>query len=360
MVIVEFGLIRKFLLFPFIHPFFCTFKSVFKQKFTSSINKNTNQTYLLIINLVFTHLSLLFQIIPESISRFRQKRKNLELLNPIFEDSNLIFRNYSKFNSKSFFLILLSTILYYSGYGIRSDDNFLILGRFNLLFWLSFWSFIILDFRIHSHQYIGIFFIIIGTIFLICLNIFNGINDLNLFDVILSFSSYAIFCAKFCINKFLLEIYYISPFFILLIEGICGLIIDFLITIFLIKIDYFKINEIKILINDLLLTQKNIIFLLLYILFEGMTQTCIMITIFYFNPTMVGVSDYLSVFIEGIIRKLNWTNYIGYLLIIFGIFIYNELIIFNFWNLEFHTKKYIIKRSSFDAYFSESLGRKSI
>ncbi len=70
---------------------------------------------------------------------------------------------------------------------------------------------------------------------------------------------------------------------------------------------------------------------------------------------MVGVSDYLSVFIEGIIKRLDWTYYIGYLLIIFGVFIYNEIIIFIICNLEFDTKKYITLRSSNDLDFDESL-----
>ena len=82
--------------------------------------------------------------------------------------------------------------------------------------------------------------------------------------------------------------------------------------------------------NTILNKKNNIIYLILYTLFEGITQNCIIITTFYFNPTMVGVSDYLSVFIEGIIKRLDWTYYIGYLLIIFGVFIYNELIIFTF------------------------------
>ncbi len=355
MAIFELGLIRSFLLFPFIHPIFCSLKLIFIEKVLSDVNKNTNPVYLFILKSFLTHLILLFQIIPELISRFRQKRRNLEFLNSTYENTNLILRNYSNYNPKSFLLILLSTILFYSAIGNRTDDNFMILGRFSLLFCIAFWSYIILDIKIHSHQIIGIIFIIIGTIFLIILNIVNGLNSLNFLDVVFFISLYFIICLKYCISKFLLEIYFVSPFFILLIDGIFGLIIDSLITFFFILIDYFKINEIKILFNEIFNKKNNTLYLILYTLCEGITQTCIMITTFYFNPTMVGVSDYLSVFIQGIIKQYKWTYYIGYLLIIFGVFIYNEIIIFIICNLEFDTKKYITLRSSNDLDFDESL-----
>ena len=348
---IELGLIRKFLFFPFIHPIFCTFKTYGIIKIENMVSENGYDVLMNIFRLVSIHACLLLQIIPEIISRSRQKRINFERISTQYENSNLIFRDYSKFNINIFLLILFSSVLYYSAYGVRLDNNYLYLGRFGLMFWLAFWSYFILGVKISGHQFIGIIFIIIGTIFLVLINILiNDINDLNSLDVFTLFSSFVLFCLSIVMKKYLLEKYYVSPFFILLLEGIIGIIIDFIIIAFLIKSNFIQIEEIK---NFCILIYNSGImyWAIIYFIFSGITEMCIMITNFYFTPTMIGVSDYISIFFEGILSNIHLNLYIGIIIIIIGCFIYNELIILKCYNLEIHTQKYISSRSSKDIDF---------
>ncbi len=344
MAFIEFGLLRYFLFFPFIHPIFCSLKFFIQKLILQEVNKSYYSNYLYFFKIFTYHISLLFQIFPEVISRIRQKRKKFVTINKLYKNSNLIKRVYSNFNLKIFLFLLLSSVLFYSNIGIKNEDNYLYLGRFTLIFWLAFWSFFILNIKIYSHQIIGIIFIIFGCFFLIIINLKNNINSLTIFGVITLFSSYVIFCLNITIKKYLLEKYFVSPFLILLIEGILGLIIDFTLTYSLIVFNVLNQEKINSFINEVT-TQK--LYLLLYIICEGITQMCVIITNFYFSPTMIGVSDSISVFFENFFTKEK-KKYYGYLTIIIGCFIYNELIILKFCHFEMHTEKYISSRSTID------------
>ena len=124
MTLIEFGLIRKFLFFPFVHPFFCTTKRFFILKVEKIAKEKGYLIYYLII--------------PEIISRNLQKRKNLDLISDAYENSNLILRTYSNINLKIFLLILLTTLFYYPGILILTEGYYLCIGRFFLLFCLGF------------------------------------------------------------------------------------------------------------------------------------------------------------------------------------------------------------------------------
>ena len=345
MAFLEFGLFRYFLFFPFIHPIFCSLRAFIKKKLIlQEVNTSYYSNYLFFFKIFTYHISLLFQIFPEIISRIRQKRKKFVKTKKLNKNSNLILRIYSNFNLKVFLFLLLSSVLFYSNFGIKNEDNYLYLGRFTLIFWLGFWSFFILNIKIYSHQIIGIILIIFGSIILIIINLKNNTNSLTSFGVITLFSSYAIFCLSITIKKYLLEKYFVSPFLILLIEGILGLIIDFTLTYSLIEFNVINQEKINSFINEVT-TQK--FYLLLYIICEGISQMCVIITNYYFSPTMIGVSDSLSVFFENFFTKEK-KKYYGYLTIIIGCFIYNELIILKFCHFEMHTEKYISSRSAID------------
>lgn len=346
MTLIEFGLIRKFLFFPFVHPFFCTTKRFFILKVEKIAKEKGYLIYYSIINILSIHLSLLFLIIPEIISRNLQKRKNLDLISDAYENSNLILRTYSNINLKIFLLILLTTLFYYPGILILTEGYYLCIGRFFLLFCLGFWSFFILKIKIHRHQIFGIILIAFGTVFLIFMNNFN--NNITLINLILLIVGCFLFSMSLVIKKYLLEKFYVSPFFILLIEGIFGLLIDIIITFILIQFNKFQIEEFKNFLNILSENKLNYFYIIINSIFEGITQTLIIITNFYFTPTMIGISDYLSVFFEGILYHVYVDYYIGYFIIIIGCLIYNELIILKFCDFEIYTKKYIINRSTID------------
>ena len=335
---LEFGEFRIFLLFPFLHPIFCYTKF----KFEKIIFGELNELYFIkvLIILISIHFSLLFQIIFEIISIIRRKRKNLVVFKSI-EKKQKMFNEYSIFNYKVILLNLFVIILQYTIFAIKlfKNSNYLYLGRFNLMFSIALWSYFILKINIYNHQIISMIIINLGTIFFLLINIFINNEKLNLLYSIYYFLFIFIYCLNVVIKKLILEKYYISPFLLLFVEGIFGLIIDLIIVFIFYHYNFFSMDDFF-----LIIKKDNIFSLSIYILSQGMTQMFITITIFYFNPTMTGVSDYLSVFFEEILFKFQWYNIIGYFLIIIGCFIYNELIILTFCNLQENTKKYLEKR----------------
>ena len=74
--------------------------------------------------------------------------------------------------------------------------------------------------------------------------------------------------------------------------------------------------------------------------------------VFYFSPTLFMITDIISPFLSWIIlsiingeKFINIIfNIIGYSIVLFSSFIYNEIIIFNFFDLNKNTKKYLDER----------------
>ncbi len=334
---LEFGELRIFLLFPFLHPIFCYIKYKFENKIFEDLNKLYILKVLLI--LISIHFSLIFQLISEIISKIRRKRKQLKI-SISMEKKQKIYNEYSIFNYKVILLILFKTILLYSIFVIKfqNNNNNFYLGRFYIMFSLAIWSYFIIGINMYNHQILSLLIISLGTIFFLGINIFINNEELNIFLIYL-FLFYCLFCLNAVIKKFIVEKYYISPFLLLFLEGMFGLVIDLTLAFIFYHYNFFSINDFF-----LILKIENIFPLCIYIISLGITQMFIMITIYYFNPTMVGVCDYLSVFFEDILFKFQWYQIIGYILIISGCFIYNEIIILHFCNLEKDTKKYLEKR----------------
>ncbi len=335
---IELGEIRIFLLFPFLHPIVC----YTKYKFGNIIFKDLNKLYIfkVLLQTISIHFSLLFQIISELISKIRRKRKLLRK-DKLIEKTQKVYNRYSIFNYQVILLMLLGIIPSYSTFIIQLQDNFnyIYLGRFYLMFSLALWSYFILKIHLYNFQILSIIIINLGIILFLFFNTYINNEKIEILFSIYHFLSYFIFCLNIVIKKYIIEKYYISPFLILFLEGIFGLIIDLILGLIFYHYNFFSINDIF-----LILKKENILSLCIYILSQGITQMFIIIIVYYFNPTMLGVCDYLSILFEDLLFQYQWFKIFGYFLIISGCFIYNELIIFHFCNLEKNTKKYIQKR----------------
>ena len=87
-------------------------------------------------------------------------------------------------------------------------------------------------------------------------------------------------------------------------------------------------------------------------------QVFIMLTVYYYSPALFALSDIISPLFSWLQKCFQSTNQIkegrkvtyylfnslGYLVILVGAIIYNELIICNFWGLNQYTKEFIDKR----------------
>ena len=222
------------------------------------------------------------------------------------------------------------------------------------LFFIPLFSKIILKEKIYKHQYFSLIISILGIIFLIiqtCLqltiddiisNILNVINGIN-------FSLFLV------INKYLEEKYYLPPLKNCLMIGILSIIIytiGFIIYSLIIN-DFSYFTE-SLDFSDVENKVTTIIYLILYILFETAAQLTLFLSLFYFSPTLIMVTDMISPLLSFIVNtiiigeKLNFIilNTIGYLIALFSTLIYNEIIIFNCFGLNKNTKRFVNKREN--------------
>ena len=341
---IEFGILRIFLLFPLLHPIFCFIKSIIEKKLEKE-TKDKLQDYLAFF--IFEHAGFILQIIPEIISRIRQKRTNLDIIERSIDTQKFIFSNLNFFDFKVIGLILITNIL--ESYPemicisiVTNSSFYFYLARFFLLFFTAIESFFILDIVIFKHQYLGMIIIFISTFFIIiisnCYIEFNFISTVG--EIFILFSS----SLALVINKMILEFYFISPFMILFVQGISGLIIDSILLIIFIMINLFSINDFF----DFFFNEINLFMFISYSILYSLTNMFILLTTFYFSPTMVMVSDFISAFALDIMEKLEWYKIVSYIILIFGCLIYNEIIILKFCELQKFTQKEIILRGQID------------
>ena len=94
------------------------------------------------------------------------------------------------------------------------------------------------------------------------------------------------------------------------------------------------------------------IYFILYFIFEIASDLALYLSIFYFSPMVIMVSDIISPLFTYILNIIH-SNIelieiillpIGYLIILFSTLIYTEFIILNCCNLNKNTKKFINKR----------------
>ena len=312
------------------------------------------------------------------------------------KDEKLIYNdNTDQFSvpKKEGFLIISICLIYILDYEIL---NILYYFRFhNLEFWTFniFFSIILMHLYfpnvIYKHQIYSMLFVaVIDSILLISSsfcktyegqskNIYQHYgNDLCAFAIIIFICmSFLIFFAR--INgKILLDNYYISPYKIIIIIGVLGLIIDIIIYIIFVLLDahekckqkkkgkytsifcYYDLSDYFSSFSDIKKYEiiLEIIFSLFYILFNFISLLCELLIIKYLNPNYILWTDNLYYEIYRIKNAIKF-KFKGQLLLKFiiiqiaeliefiGCSIYLELIELKCFNLNFNTKKNIMIRS---------------
>ena len=232
------------------------------------------------------------------------------------------------------------------------DSNFFE-ERLFYLFFIPLFSKIILKENIYKHQYFSLLFSLIGTIFLIIPIIFKLTND-DIIPNILNFIKGINYPLFLVITKYVVEKYYISPLKICLIIGIMTIIINLIgYTIYGLIIDDFSFFTDCFNFSEIEKNLWTIIFLILNFLFSIASELTLFLSIFYFYPTLIMVTDIISPLFVWIAETIIYNNEkeinislnsIGYFIALFSSLIYNELIILNCCGLNKNTKKFVNKR----------------
>ena len=231
--------------------------------------------------------------------------------------------------------------------------------RIYFLFFITLINFVLFKKQIYRHQKLALMITLIGAIFLYIsfgLNFkaaqYNLIYDIDLF---IGSSFYSLYLVSF---KYLTDNKGISVFLLLLYQGILCLVYTLIIYIIIslyIKGDFtyitniFYCNE-----NNYVCISRFYINIIIYIILNTILQTFIFLVVYFFSPELFAISDifsplfsFIASCIQGKERKgiKIFLTIFGDLIIAFGAFIYNEIIICNFCGLNENTWKGIDKKA---------------
>lgn len=264
----------------------------------------------------------------------------ISLLNVIFKVEGLAVINYpKKIEIKLGFVILVP-----------------ILSRF------------ILGIKLYEHHFFALVLALMGFIFLfISLFVYNDSNKRAPFNIQIIHLIFSLpFSLSLVLIKYLFQHYFISPFAFLSLDGVCC-IFNSLIYIILESIIYHKDYH-YIYLNFYYFfkaEQSSNFYILTFftMLFSFFYQVTNSLTLYYFTPTLLVMTDILSPFTRWILEmcfKQESFNGeilfkgIGYFIIICATFIFNEIVVINAWRLSKNTHGNIEMRSIDDTKFDEN------
>ena len=272
--------------------------------------------------------------------------------------------NYTKFTKKSKknILIIISMpllfILYNLGiaYGVKHPQ---LEKRIYFLFFFTIINVFLFKKEIYSHQKLSLLITAIGIIpIFIAFGLFLDTNSYNIYyDIFLFIGSFGYSLFLVCV-KYLTQNKGISVFLLLFYQGIFSFIYTLIIYIIIsisIKGDctyiynIFHCNE-----DNYICTSHFTFNIIMYILFNTPLQTLIFFVVYIFSPEVFAISDIFSPlfsFISLCIQEHESNSakiiltVLGYLIIAIAAFIYNEVIVCNFWGLNKNTWKAIDQKA---------------
>ena len=182
-----------------------------------------------------------------------------------------------------------------------------------------------------------------------------------IYDVLLFFGSF-LYSLYLVLVKYMSENKGYSPFLLLFIIGIISTVatvVGYLILSYIRERNINYVSNIFHCRSDMYVCFGNLYdHIIGYFLMNAVLQILIFLVCYYFSPEVFAISDIISPFlswITGVIEKRDNLNVIksifdciGYIIIIIGSFIYNEIIVCNFWGLNQNTWKAIVKKANED------------
>ena len=366
-MLIEFGLINGRLLMPLLFPFFYQIRRF--------IHRKSNPFYKLFtafLGFLFSGLLYIFffrkHSLPLSLEVESEPRGRNRLNNRIRRRRARLQRK--KENKKYAFILILVFInmipMALDAFTEkRVDINFrLSISLLYFMFFYVFFSRLIIRQILYRHNTLSIFVIMLLIPLLIVLYFINEgnsdstnlfINSLYLILIAGLYSLFDVLCKKFY-NSF-----FDSPFHFMFVVGLMSLSILFLYESISLIITGVKDNDF----NGIIFQIKNnysehSFWYILIVLGDAITSFLWMagkqLTIFYFTPSYLMISECISQIITTIIEKSLKNYNIGFIIGIYAIYIiiivfscvYNEIFIFNFCSLNYNTTKNILNRAVLD------------
>ena len=227
---------------------------------------------------------------------------------------------------------------------------------------------LVLHQKLYKHHFIslGIMVVILLTLFIL----FISFIKLILETIIYYFFYALLFIIYDIIKKIYMNIYYYTPYFIMFIIGLINVILILIFDI----IAYFTnpdISGIIIGFKDNINSASDVFWLIFSLIAECIWNLGFWLTIYYFTPCHIFISEFLYQFILYIIDAAKGGNEfystmniiffsIGYFINLCCILIFNEVIILNFCGLDYNTKKRIEQREKDDSNINNMIHLKTL
>ena len=356
----SFAKINKYFIFPFISPIFIFIRELlleYSKGKTSGIRKILQYEF----NDGLMHSScILFYI----FIYFRTKTEKTKEENDYYKKiaSNNIYSKKIRENKFKIFFIILTIAIGYNNY---ISSKMLLKGKtifeiriYHVIFNTIFCK-IILGYEIYKHQLLSLILILIGWVF-ISIPVFIKLTTDDIYYNVLFFFGAIFYPLYLVLLKYIIENYYISIYLDMFFIGVILLILSTVLTMINSTFVYSDFSD---LINIFDSAYNKI--LLFFAFFSGtIVKFIFCIIIENFSPNIFVLTNVISsiitwIYSVGFKKKPDTTSNIiclsiGYFIILISCFIYNEIIILNFFNLNENTNFNIKERNVNDRLLSEN------
>ncbi len=301
--------------------------------------------------------------------------------------------DYSITNKKVFLKVALSSVIDFLCYTATSYlCSYLVIELYNIhtemritpIFFMSLLSWKFLNIEIFLHHKVAILIVAIGYILISINRLISFIFDdsFKWYFLILFFIIHSVYSIKQINDKYIIEKYFMSPYILLFYQGIIGLLLCILtVGVFSIMhvineklfgkeslLNYFQKDSFSQLVDVFHLDAVNAYLLLLTV--TGVFVNIIFMLIKqFFSPTHRSIADSLNAFAtwaylftfpstKSWVTSWDWKKLLdifGYIVIIIGSLMYNELLIIHRANLDCDLIEKISKRGDLDTISASSM-----
>ena len=366
---------NKYYLLPFLVPLVCFSTKFFSEpmkmnddniKDVRDVTDENCHTFVFLYQMI-NSTSLIFGGLLYFISIIRVKTDNKANIgnkkSEINLDEVILYRKRPNRFLEILIIIFMSLIItmynILKGYGTKHKT---LEKRLYFLFFFCLINVFLFKKPFYNHQKfaLGIGFIGMALIFaLFFIYLKYDVYD-YIYDVLLFFGSF-LYSLYLVLVKYMSDNKSYSPFLLLLLIGIFSTtftVIGYIIFSYLDKGDFSYVTNILQCRDDMYVCFSHYYFdIIMYFLINALLQILIFLVCYYFSPEVFAISDIISPFLSFIVKVFEGSNSnvvniifncLGYIIIIFASFIYNEIIVCNFCQLNENTWKAIVKKANAD------------
>ena len=367
------GIFSLTIIYPLLSPICHLFRNIVLSQFQFMKGKGLIKGFLMLIAEFLVGCIYLFHKCFSKKSYQNQNNKTSIKMDNDFsflpEDETL--KKYPKKLYFYLFILSLIDLLTFTLPTLNSDNlvitDFYYELKYTNILVMSILCKFFLSLKLYKHQFVGTAIMIIGMSINIITLVFLCYDEISvntyILPILLFFASYILSSIQFVVEKKIFIKYRMSPYEMLLYEGLFGFLSVMILSIY---VNYGDANEYNI-INDLIdlyqtYKKQLIFFCLLYIIVSFCVNLFAILTIYYFSPTTESVSNSLSSMLFWIVNKFvdkreinnkytdSFIPFIGYCILCIGSLMYNEIVIFYCFGLEENTKKEVSRRAGKDVY----------